>query len=114
MPPERLRKITSTMGEVSVIDIPIRIPIGVMTAKMPKKSRICLVVNPVRANDAPKETAAAALWIMIPAASYPASSTSVIRPKAMPSNREWTPRASTRIIAEVLLTVTSYYSTFFF
>ena len=44
VPPDRLKKTTSMMEEVSVIDIPIMIPIGVIIAKMPKKSKICLVV----------------------------------------------------------------------
>ena len=105
VPPEMPCRITSTIALLETIDIPIAIPRGAMIEKIPRKMMISFVVYPVLAKAAPRDTAAADLWIMIPAASYQADSTEVYRPKAMPSKREWAPKARIRTMAEALLTV---------
>ena len=105
VPPEIPCKITSTSALLDTIDIPIAIPRGAMIEKMPRKRMISFVVYPVLAKAAPRDTAAADLWRIIPAASYPADSTEVYRPNAMPSKRECAPRARIRTMAAVLLTV---------
>lgn len=59
----------STSRLLDGIDMPMMMPSGVVSAKIPRKSRICMVEKPVRAKAPPSETAAADLWITMPAAS---------------------------------------------
>ena len=103
VPPERQAKIESIRGLVSVSNMPTTTPIGDIIEKRAMKIMISFKEYPVFAKAPPRETAAAVLCMMIPAASYPPSSISVIRPNATPSKIEWKPRARTRTIAEVLL-----------
>ena len=110
VPPEIDMKIVSTSLLVSATCMPMMMPSGAMSEKIPRKIRICLVVKPLRAKAPPNDTAAADLWITIPAASWPADSIVVYKPKAMPSNKAWAPMARTSMMAEALLTVTLSFS----
>ena len=105
VPPDSPKNVTSMSTLLPATYKPMMIPTGVVSEKSPRNKQISFSVNPVLAKVPPSDTAAAVLWIRIPIASYPANSIEVRRPKAIPSNKAWTPIASTSMIADVLLTV---------
>lgn len=105
VPPDSPRNVTSMRALLSAICMPMMIPMGVVRAKIPRKRTISFSEKPVLAKAPPSDTAAADLWMRMPKASYPADSMLVCRPKAIPSKKAWKPMASTRMIADVLLTV---------
>ena len=105
VPPDSPKNVTSMSTLLPETCIPRMIPTGVVREKSPRNKQISFSENPVLAKVPPNDTAAAVLWMRIPMASYPANSIEVSRPNAIPSNKAWTPMASTRMIADILLTV---------
>ena len=61
VPPERPRKTTSINLLLSAMDIPMTIPMGAITEKIPRNKIISLVEYPVLEKAPPRETAAAVL-----------------------------------------------------
>jgi hypothetical protein len=69
VPPEMLRKTTSTSLFESEISIPTMMPTGAVREKIPRNRKIAPSEYPVLANAPPSDITAAPLWINIPAAS---------------------------------------------
>jgi len=78
---------------------PIKMPIGAIRAKIVIKMKVAHFEKPELAKEAPREIAAAVLWMNIPIDSYQSDSALFINPRATPSKSAWKPIARVNMIA---------------